>query len=78
MTKRIQMDFQVTVTVDVDSRRPNHLAGFWLDPTEYVKRFVSVGAQVYGSHDVDFQDGKIVRAIEVVDTDVRNVEAYQI
>lgn len=77
MTKRIQMDFQVTVTVDVDNRRPNHLKE-WIDPAEYVKRFVTVSPAVYGSHDIDFQDGKIVRAIEVVDTEVRNVDAYQI
>jgi hypothetical protein len=76
MTKRVQLEFRVTVSVD--DRRPEHLKGYWPDPAEYAKRFITLGAQIYGSHDIDFQDGKIVRALEIVDTEVEIVEAYEI
>lgn len=71
------MDFRVTVMVEVDDKKPNHLKDI-TDPVEYAKRFVYLSPAIYGSHDIDFVDGKIVKALDVVSTEVVWQDVYEI
>lgn len=63
------MDFRVTVMVDVADTKPSHLKDI-TDPVEYAKQFVSLSPCIHGSHDIDFVDGRVVKALDVVDTEV--------
>lgn len=80
MSKRVQLDFRVTVVVDVADKRPSHLKNekTLIDPAEYARRFISLSPCLMGNHDLDFVDGQIVKGLTIVDTETEWVEAYQI